>query len=117
MWQTVRRPYRPLTYAAMRAVVQRANEKLGTNWSLHDVRHTAAKRMVADPKLSLVDVQWVMGHAHVTTTQIYTEPVAEEVVERMLIHHRARATAESTPPVPAPGYRPEVLATLLGTPR
>lgn len=117
LWQTLRRPYRALTYAAMRAVLQRANGKLGTNWSLHDLRHSAAKRMMADPNLSLVDVQWVMGHAHVTTTQIYTEPVVEEVVERMLIHHRTRRTAASAPSVPAAGYRPEVLATLLGTRR
>jgi hypothetical protein len=73
--------------------------------------------MLADPDLSLVDVQWVMGHAHVTTTQLYTEPVVEEVIDRMRIHHRRRDATESTPPVPAAGYRHEVLATLLGTTR
>src|SRR6266568_2414011 len=39
---------RPLTYSAARRVVQRANECLGTNWTLHDLRHTAATRMARD---------------------------------------------------------------------
>ena len=45
---------RPLTYWAMRRVMQRANAVLGTNWTLHDIRHTAATRMAGDPALTLV---------------------------------------------------------------
>ena len=30
--------------------------------------------MVRDPDLTLADVQWVLGHAHITTTEIYTAP-------------------------------------------
>ena len=33
LWRTVRRPRRPLTYAAARRVLQRANDRLGSNWS------------------------------------------------------------------------------------
>lgn len=117
VWLTLRRPYRPLNYAAMRAVLGRANASLGTNWTLHDLRHTAARRMVADPRLSLVDVQWVLGHAHITTTQIYTEPVAEDVVARMREHHLRLKIGLQPDRVPAAGYRPEVLETLLGVPR
>jgi hypothetical protein len=36
-----------LTYAALRRTLQRANARLGTNWTLHDLRHTAAMRMAA----------------------------------------------------------------------
>jgi hypothetical protein len=72
--------------------------------------------MVADPGLSLPDVQWLLGHALITTTQIYTEPSEAEVVERMRAHHAARARSRPAA-APAPGYRPEVLATLLGTSR
>jgi integrase len=116
LWVTLRRPHRPLAYPAMRAVLIRANKVLSTNWTLHDLRHTAARRMVADPGLSLPDVQWLLGHALITTTQIYTEPSADEVVQRVHAHHAAQA--EPRPPAaPAPGYRPEVLATLLGTSR
>jgi hypothetical protein len=41
----------------------RANSLLGTNWTLHDLRHTAAYRLARDPKMPLTDVQWVLGHA------------------------------------------------------
>jgi site-specific recombinase XerD len=30
--------------------------------------------MAADPALPLTDVQFVLGHAHLTTTQIYLTP-------------------------------------------
>jgi integrase len=116
LWRTLRRPYRPLTYPALRAVLIRAQAALGTNWTPHDLRHTAARRMAADPVLSLSHVQWVLGHAHITTTQIYTDPLADEVITRMRDHYAAQA-APSPPRPPAPGYRPEVLATLLGTAR
>jgi site-specific recombinase XerD len=116
VWCTLRRPYRPLTYGAMRAVMLRANERLGgANWSLHDLRHTAAKRMLADPSLSLSDVQWVLGHAQVTTTQIYLEPSEEEVIRRVREHHRQLAQPRPAPPAPpSAGYRAEVLDALLG---
>jgi site-specific recombinase XerC len=38
---------------------------------LHALRHTAAYRMAEDPALPLTDVQFVLGHAQLTTTQIY----------------------------------------------
>jgi hypothetical protein len=45
-----------LTYDAMRMVFNKANAALGANWTLHDLRHSAAKRMVRDPDLTLADV-------------------------------------------------------------
>jgi site-specific recombinase XerD len=71
LWWTLRRPLRPLTYHAARAMFARANAALGSNWTLHDLRHTAAYRMARDPLMPLTDVQWVLGHAHLSTTQIY----------------------------------------------
>jgi site-specific recombinase XerD len=67
-------------YPASRRMLQRANESLGTGWTLHALRHTAAQRMVDDPGLSLTDVQWVLGHAHLTTTQVYlnADPALKE---------------------------------------
>jgi site-specific recombinase XerD len=120
LWLTRRRPVRPLTYSAARRMLQRANESLGTAWTLHDLRHTAAQRMVDDSKMSLSDVQWVLGHAHITTTQIYLRPREEEVVTRVLAHHRDRAERPTTPPSPpvdTAGYSAEVLAVLFGGPR
>jgi hypothetical protein len=45
VWRTLRPSSRPLTYHAMRAALMRANTALGANYSLHDLRHTAALRM------------------------------------------------------------------------
>ena len=116
VWWTLRRPFRPLTYDAARMVFTRVNRMLGANWTLHDLRHSAAKRMVRDPHLTLADVQWVLGHAHITTTEIYTAPTPDEVIAHVLAHHERQRTGQAKPPAPpAPGYRPEVLAALFGT--
>jgi site-specific recombinase XerD len=71
VWWTLRRPVRPLSYDAARMMFTRAQRSLGSNWRLHDLRHSAAYRMVNDPAMSLVDVQWVLGHAHLSTTEQY----------------------------------------------
>jgi len=73
VWWTLRRPYRPLTYHAAHRMFERANAALGSEWTLHDLRHSAAARMVRDPKLTLTDVQWVLGHAHLSTTEVYLD--------------------------------------------
>jgi hypothetical protein len=71
--------------------------------------------MVRDPNLTLADVQWVLGHAHITTTEIYTAPTPDEVIALVLAHHeRQRTQRAMLPAPPAAGYRPEVLATLFG---
>lgn len=45
LWWTLCRPLRPLGYHAARRMFVRANAALGSNWSIHDLRHTAAYRM------------------------------------------------------------------------
>ena len=73
-------------------------------------------RMIDDPHLSLTDVQWVLGHAHLTTTQLYLRSRPDEVIAKVLEHHRARAERPPAPRVPpgAPGYPADVLEALLG---
>ena len=88
LWWTRRRPFRPLTYHAARAMFTRATAALGANWTLHDLRHTAAYRMARDPQLPLTDVQWVLGHAHLSTTQLYLTPMPGDVIAEVLAHHR-----------------------------
>ncbi len=62
-----------MTYHAAHRMFERANAALGSEWTLHDLRHSAAARMVRDPKLTLTDVQWVLGHAHLSTTEVYLD--------------------------------------------
>ena len=92
----------------------RANAALGANWSLHDLRHTAAYRMARDPQLPLTDVQWVLGHAHLSTTQLYLNPLTEDVIaERARLPRPAGARAARLRRQ-RPGYRAESLETLFG---
>jgi len=113
VWLTRRAPVVALRYPAMRRVLQRANDGLGTGWTLHDLRHTAAHRMIKDPAVSLTDVQWVLGHAQLSTTAIYLRPDDDEVIGRVRDHHHQA----DRPPlvVPSGSYRAEVLETLLGS--
>jgi integrase len=117
LWWTLRRPARPLTYHAVHRMFQRAGEAAGSTATLHALRHTAAYRMAQDPALPLTDVQFVLGHALLSTTQIYLTPRKEEVIRRVLAHHaeQTRQAAERARPAPAPGYRPETLDVLFGS--
>jgi len=114
LWWTLRRPARPLTYHAVHRMFERAGQQAGTSATLHALRHTAAYRMAEDPALPLTDVQFVLGHAQLTTTQIYLTPRKEDVIRRVLAHHReqVRKAAARARPAPAPGYRPETLDVL-----
>jgi site-specific recombinase XerD len=71
LWWTLRRPARPLTYHATHRMFERVNARAGTRATLHALRHTAAYRMAEDAALPLTDVQLVLGHAQLSTTQIY----------------------------------------------
>lgn len=117
LWWTLRRPLRPLTYHAAHRMFERVNQAAGSSATLHALRHTAAYRMAEDPALPLSDVQAVLGHAQLATTQIYLTPRREDVIRRVLAHHadQRRQAAERRVPPPAPGYRPESLAVLFAT--
>jgi integrase len=112
LWRTLRRPFRALTYHAARAMFTRVNAALGANWSLHDLRHTAAYRMARDPDMPLTDVQWVLGHAQLTTTQRYTSAPLQEAIASVVAHHARRASAPSAPAAGTPQYRSESLNVL-----
>src|SRR5580698_3882875 len=117
LWWASRRPARPLSYHAAHRMFERAARAAGSTATLHALRHTAAYRMAEDPALPLTDVQYVLGHAHLSTTQIYTSPRQEDVIRRLLAHHQeqVRQAAARTAPAAAPGYRPETLQVLFGT--
>ena len=86
---------------------------------MHDLRHTCALRMLHDKDLTLRDVQVILRHAHLTTTQVYLEEDDHEVIRR--VHQHLAAQEEPTPPpsraaVPD-GYAAADLAVLLGEAR
>jgi integrase/recombinase XerD len=127
IWWTLRRRDRgeglrrqPMNYEALRAVWRRVNAVLGTNWTMHDLRHTASLRMSRDQNLSLKDVQVILGHAHLATTaDIYTVEDEAQVIRRVLRHlaERDQRAQQPVPPV-ATGYEAGDLAVLFGgTPR
>jgi integrase len=135
LWWTVRRPVRPLTYPAVHRMFERAVNRaeaartgtttesasgsappaaVGT--TLHSLRHTAAYRMAQDPSLPLTDVQFVLNHASLSTTQLYLTPRQEEVIRRVLAHHdgQTRRATDRARPASAPGYRADTMQTLFG---
>jgi site-specific recombinase XerC len=119
LWWTLRGAPRPLTYHAVHRMFERVTDRAGATATLHSLRHTAAYRMAEDPALPLTDVQLVLGHAQLTTTQIYLTPRKEDVIRRLLTHHaeQTKRAAERVVPAPAPGYRPDTLDVLFGTAR
>jgi site-specific recombinase XerD len=115
LWWTLRRPFRALNYHAARAMLCRANAALGSNWSLHDLRHSAAYRMARDPQMTLTDVQWVLGHAHLSTTQLYVTAPVEDMIAAVLAHHDRRSKGAAVGGVrDRLSYRPESLDVLFG---
>jgi integrase len=115
LWWTRREPLTALSYHAAHRMFERANALLGANWTLHDLRHSAAHRMARDTQLPLTDVQWVLGHAHLTTTQLYLNTSMDEAVQQLRAHHARLAGGMAIPPAPpAEGYDPAALDVLFG---
>lgn len=123
LWRTVRRRDRgaghaaqPMTYDALRAVFRRANAKLATNWTMHDLRHTAALRMSRDESLTIRDVQVILGHQHLDTTAgTYLIEEEAEIARRVLGHLAERGRRPVTSPPVAGGYDTSDLQTLFGS--
>jgi site-specific recombinase XerD len=110
LWRTRRGEARPLTYWAMRRILQRANERLGTNWTLHDLRHTAATRLASDPAITLTEVRAILRHADINTTCIYTAVRVEGLFDKLQEHYtRRRQTTHF-----APGYDADDVKVLFG---
>lgn len=110
IWWTLRRPVRPLTYSALRQVLNRANEQLGgANITFHDLRHTYCMRMLEDPNLLITDVQRLMRHASILSTQLYARARIDDLVAKMQEHYNRPA-----PPEPAidPAYDPAAMSVL-----
>jgi site-specific recombinase XerD len=94
----------------MRRTMQRANERLGTDWTLHDLRHTAATRLANDPGLTLTEVRAILRHADINTTGIYTAVRVEDLFDKLQEHYiRPRPSRR----LPA-GYDPDDVKVVFG---
>lgn len=113
LWLTRRGDARPLSYSAARRIVQRANSALLTNWSLHDLRHTAAARMVASGILTLPEVQVILGHSDLRTTGRYTLPRIDELCDKLQEFYANPPPPISRWPV---AYSAADMATVFGRP-
>jgi integrase len=74
------------------------------------LRHTAATRLASDPDITLPEVQTIMRHAHLSTTQRYTVPRIEDLAEKLAAHY-TRPVAE---PRWSPMYDPNDMRTVFG---
>lgn len=108
--RTRRGPERPLSYWAMRRIIQRANNKLGTNWTLHDLRHTAANRMANDPGLTLAQVRVIMRHTDLATTGRYLNARVEDLFDALQQHYNRPRVAWTI----TPGYDPDDFKAVFG---
>ena len=108
-WVVGRGEPRPMSYETYRAIFTRINRRLGTNWSPHDLRHTACVRML-DAGMALYQVQEIMGHRHLSATQKYLRPRLDELIEA---HREAQARPRPQPSGPGP-YAQQDLDDLLG---
>lgn len=70
--------------------------------------------MAADPAFTLVDVQVVLRHAHLSTTQLYLRPTVDDLVAKVAEMNQRRAEAAATPPLVAAGHDAGAVAELLG---
>jgi site-specific recombinase XerD len=110
LWRTRRGVPRALTYSAARRVLQRANEKIATNWTLHDLRHTAATRLANDPSFALTDVQAILRHADISTTAIYTAVRVDDLFDQLQAHY----DRPQRPKTYAPGYDEQDASVVFG---
>jgi integrase len=111
VWRTLRGEVKPLSYWALRRMLQRANAKLGANWTVHDMRHTAATRMANDPGLTLPQVQTVLRHKHLSYTLRYVRTGVDELFDNLQAHFRRPKVQEIRP---VAGYDPADMAVVFG---
>jgi integrase/recombinase XerC len=108
LWVTRRTPVRPLTYFALRQILERVNARLGTNITWHDLRHTFTHQLLSDKSVGVSDVQQLLRHRDLNTLSSYSTTRVDELAQRL--------RAVDAQPKPAAfagdGYNEEDLQTL-----
>jgi integrase len=98
-----------MDYFALRQVLERANKRLGTNYTWHDFRHTFFHRILADDRMTLTDAQALMRHRNLETLNAYAAARLDELVAAL---HRHLATPSPEPPKASIRYDADDLAVL-----
>ena len=67
--------------------------------------------------LQITNIQWILGHRHLSTTQVYLNPLPEDVIAAAVAYfqRRGQPAAPGTEPGTAPVYDPASLSILFGT--
>ena len=97
VWWTRRQPRRPLTYGAVRAVLQRVNDHIGTNMTLHDLRHTC---VFGGQRPGTIRGRHPGRVASSSTVDDATrrQPDLDEVIGRVRAHHQRSDPVVGTEP-------------------
>jgi integrase/recombinase XerD len=85
-----------LTRQRVWQLVSRASESIGHHSSPHMLRHSAATHMVENGA-DLRTVQTILGHADISTTQVYTH-LALDRLKTVYKEHHPRARRRTAPP-------------------
>jgi integrase/recombinase XerD len=83
---------RPLTRQRVWQMVSQASERAGRHASPHMLRHSCATHMVENGA-DLRTVQTILGHADISTTQVYTHMAMDRLKQVYKKHPRARLRA------------------------
>ena len=67
---------------AFHKAIQRAGKKIGLDIHPHILRHSYATRLL-DKGLTIREVQYLLGHSDVSTTQVYTHVSLRDIQEKM----------------------------------
>jgi integrase/recombinase XerD len=76
----------PLSYDGFGSVIRRIEKKSGVDFHAHKLRHTFAT-MMGGQGVNVFDLKEMLGHASITTTQIYVQ----QDVTRLAEVHRTRS--------------------------
>jgi site-specific recombinase XerD len=96
--------HKPLTSGGIEWLLDRYSQTVGFKVTPHQLRHTFA-RQLTEGGMPLTSLGRLLGHAHVTTTQIYTagaDPELAQAYQTAMAHLAKTALPPTEPPVEPP---------------